>query len=142
MFRKIKVKNNVGQYEGGNEQIRIEEDLIILFDYDCPSDYVLIYTADNGKEKKSGTIKNKQIMLPAAFIKVGKISLKVDVIVMNEIDKTILIEDLFVFEHNYKIELIPQVKVLTDLVERLQEKCDILIELVGGLYDINLGDKL
>jgi hypothetical protein len=28
------------------------------------------------------------------------------------------------------------------LVERLQEKCDILIELVGGLYDINLGDKL
>lgn len=142
MTRKVIIKSDVGRYEGNNEQIRIEEDLTIEFEYNCPSDYVLIYTADNGKDKKTGTIKDKQITLPATFVKVGKISLKVEVIVLNEVEKTILVEDLIITEHDNKIELIPQVKVLTDLVEKLNEKVDILTKLVGGLYDLDLGDKL
>ena len=142
MTRKVIVKNDVGQYEGNNEQIRIEEDLVIELDYKCPSDYVLIYTADNGRDKKTGTVKGKQITLPATFVKVGKISLKVEVIVLNEVEKTILVEDLLVKEHDCKIELIPQVKALSDLVEQLSEKCDILTKLVGGLYDLDLGERL
>lgn len=142
MIRKVIIKNDVGRYEGNAEQIRIEEDLTIEFDYKCPDDYVLIYTADNGKDKKTGTIKDKQITLPAAFVKVGKISIKVEVIVLNEVEKTILVEDLIITEHDNKIELIPQVKVLTDLVEKLNDKVDILTKLVGGLYDLDLGDKI
>ena len=142
MERRIIVNGNVGKYDGNNEQIRVEEDLTIHLDYECPSDYVLMFTADNGKDKKTGTIKDKQFTLPATFVKVGKISLKVEVIVLNEVEKTILVEDLIVREHDFIIEVIPEVKALNELVEKLNEKCDILTKLVGGLYDINLGERL
>ena len=101
-----------------------------------------MFTADNGKDKKTGTIKGKQFTLPATFVKVGKISLKVEVIVLNEVEKIILVEDLIVREHDFTIEVIPEVKALRELVEQLNEKCDILTKLVGGLYDINLGERL
>lgn len=142
MERRIIIKNDVGKYDGNNEQIRVEEDLVLHVDYDCPSDIVLMFTADNGKDKKTGTIKDKTITLPATFVKVGKISLKVEVIVLNEVEKTILVEDLIIREHNSIIEVIPEVKALKELVEQLNEKCDVLTKLVGGLYDLDLGERL
>ena len=142
MERKIVIKNNVGKYDGSNEQIRVEEDLIIHVEYQRPSDYVLMYTADNGKDKKTGTIKDNTITLPATFVKVGKISLKVEVIVFNEVAKTIPVEDLIIREHNSIIEVIPEVKALKELVEQLNDKCDVLTKLVGGLYDLDLGERI
>lgn len=110
----IKLYYNIGRYTDGAKHINIDEDLTFILDYNAPKDSILYYVASNGKETKRGIIENNQYILPASFVKVGKISQKIEVVILGEVVKTFTVEDLIIYENDNQINSIPEIDKLFD----------------------------
>ena len=138
MEKKIKLYYNIGRYEQCNKYIKIDEPITFNIEYEVPSGAILYYVASNGKETKRGIVENNKYILPASFVKVGKISQKIEVVILGEVVKTFTVEDLIIYENDNRINSIPEIDKLKELVSKLDEKCDVLTKLVGGIYDLDI----
>ena len=143
MLLEIKLYDNYGKFKNGKERVRVDEDF--EFEIDTNIKDTLIYVANNGKETKKGLVKDNKFELARHFIKVGKLSIKIEQVKDNRVAKTFIVEDMLIAESDNGVYTIPEVEVLKDkineysaLVESLKVQVEILTKLTAGLYNTEI----
>lgn len=136
MEKEIKLFYNYGNYIDGSKIISVGEDIEFNLDYERPPGSKLYFCASNGSIIRKGSIENNKFSLDADFIKLGRVSLKIEVEFLGNIVKSFTIEDLIVQELDEQIEVIPQlvemenkIKDLNEKVEDLNQKLDFFVKL-------------
>jgi len=136
MQKQIKLFYNIGTYIDCSKIISVGEHIEFTLDYERPPGSKLLFCASNGSITKKGVIENNKFTLEADFVKLGKLSLKIEVEFLGNIVKSFKVEDLIVQELNEQIEVIPQIvdmenkiKDLTDKVDILTKRLDFFVEL-------------
>ena len=143
MQLKIKLYDQYGKFVDGKERVRVDEDF--EFGLETEIKDTLYYVANNGKETKKGLVKDNKFELPRHFIKVGKLSIKIEQVKDNRVAKTFIVEDMLITESDNGVYTIPEVEVLKDkineysaLVESLKVQVEILTKLTAGLYNTEI----
>ena len=142
-MKHVELLGRSGKYTNGKEYLKVTEDL--EFDIDKTfNNSEVYYIANNGVATRKGKIVNNKFSLPVSFLRLGNLSIKIEV-VSNENAEEYIVEDLLIMEIGDKIETIPevdklkeQVKEYSKLVDKLQRQNEILTKLVGGLYDTEI----
>ncbi len=136
MEKQIKLYYNYGKYIDDSKIISIGEDIEFTLDYERPPGSKLFFCASNGDVIRKGNIENNKFILDAEFIKLGKISLKIEVEFLGNIVKSFSVEDLIVQELDEQIRVIPQlvemenkIKDLIEMVETLKNRVDFFVKL-------------
>lgn len=145
MKKQIKLYSQYGKYIQAKEFLNIKENLEIELLYNFESGVEVYYIANNGTSTKKGLVQNNKFEIPTSFLKVGSLSIKIEVVSGEEVKHTFTCENLLIKENDNKIYTIPEVDTLkqeiakyTEVVNKLNEKCDILTKLVGGLYETDI----
>ena len=143
MLLEIKLYESYGKFKNGKERIRVDEDF--EFEIDTNIKDTMFYVANNGKETKRGLVKDNKFELPRHFIKVGKLSVKIEQVKDNRVAKTFIVEDMLITEGDNGVYTIPEVEVLkgkiedySKLVESLKVQVEILTKLTAGLYNTEI----
>lgn len=142
-MKEIEIINGIGKYVGGNEHIKLNEELKIKVNFNKKVDKQF-FIAYNGYEKIRGKIKEDgTFVLPVNFIKLGKIKLVIEERPLYGMPKTTQVEDLIVKEIEGQMQTIPQIEELkeivakyTEIVEDLNEKYDTILKLISASYDV------
>lgn len=141
---KLSAVNHTGKYSNGKEQLIVCEDLDFYIDYRFGANSKVYYIADNGSSIRKDVVNDNKFSIPFEFIKTGKLSLKIEEIRNNNC-QSFTVEDLLIMQNNNKIETIPEIDKLkqeieqySTLVKQLERKNEILVKLVGGLYDTDI----
>lgn len=136
MEKQIKLFYNYGKYIDGSKIISTEENIDFTLDYERPPGSKLYFCASNGSIIRKGNIENNKFTLDADFIKLGRLSLKIELEFLGNIVKSFIVEDLIVQELDEHIEIIPQlvemenkIKELTEMVEVLKDRLDFFVKL-------------
>lgn len=145
MKKQIKLYSQYGKYIQEKEFLNIKESLEIELLYNFNSEEEVYYIANNGTSTIKGLVKDNKFEIPTSFLKVGSLAIKIEVISGEQVKHTFTCENLLIKENNNKIYTIPEVDSLkqeinqySEVVKKLNEKCDILTRLVGGLYETNI----
>ena len=148
-MKEIEIINGIGKYVNGNEHIKLNEELKIKVNFGKKVDKAF-FIAYNNYEKIKGAIKEDgTFSLPINFVKLGKLQLTIEERPLFSEVITTQVEDLLVKELDSKIETIPQIEELkqivaeyTKIVEDLQEKYDTVLKLISTSYDVGVGDDI
>ncbi len=124
MEKQIKLFYNIGKYTEGSKIISTGENIEFILDYERPPGSKLFFCASNGSVTRKGNIENNRFTLDADFIKLGKLSIKIDVEILGNIVKTFTVEDLLVQELDEQIETIPRIVEMENKLEDLNKKVD------------------
>ncbi len=124
MEKQIKLFYNIGKFNEGSKIISIGENIEFTLDYERPPGSKLFFCASNGSAIRKGDIENNRFALDADFIKLGKLSIKIEVEFLGNIVKTFTVEDLIVQELDEKIEIIPQIVDMENKIDDLNKKVD------------------
>lgn len=150
MKKIIKLYQHIGKYQESKEYIKLDEDLELEFIHNLPKNANVYLNIYNGIENKKYLLKDKKITINKDFIKIGKLQIKIDVLIANQIVQKFVCEDLLIIEDNNLIYSIPEieeykntVKFYVEKTDKLQNDVNKLTKLVSGLCNINLkvGDK-
>ena len=145
-MKEIEIINGIGKYVNGNEHIKLNEELKIKVKFDKIVDKTF-FIAYNNYEKIKGAVKEDgTFSLPVNFIKLGKLKLAIEERPLYGMPKTTQVEDLIIRETDSKVQSIPQIEELkeivakyTEIVEDLNEKYDTILKLISTSYDV--GDE-
>ena len=150
MKKFIKLFQHIGKYQESKEYIKLDEDLEINLICNLPKNANVYISMFNGVENKRFLLKNRQFIINKEFIKIGKLQIRVDVVISNQIVQKFVCEDLLVVEDDNVVYTIPEIEEYKNIVNsyiektnKLQDNYDKLAKLVSGLCNINLkvGDK-
>lgn len=143
-MKNIKFIGKIGKYTNGKEYLNVAEDLEFTIDHSFKKNAEIYFVANNGVAVKKGKIKDNEFKLPISYLRLGKLSLKIEE-VTNEGVEVYTVEDLIIMTNDNKIETIPEVDKLKEeietyskLVNKLERQNEILTKLVGGLYDTEI----
>jgi len=136
MDKQIKLFYNYGKFIDGSKIISVGENIDFTLDYEKPPGSTLYYCVSNGSLTRKGKIENNKFSIDADFIKLGRLSLKIEIKFNGNIIKTFNVEDLIIQELNEQIKAIPQleemenkIKDLTEKVETLTKRLDFFVNL-------------
>lgn len=143
-MKKVILQNNIGVFNFKKYNIYEDGDLIIeIVDTVKNSNYEII--VDNGHTQKRFVCENNVFKINKAFIKIGVLKIKINVLVKNVIIKTCVCEDLIVSADKEGIEVIPEMQDLhlkydciLNILKEYSDKVEKLTELVSKLYGINI----
>lgn len=125
MNKTIKLFYNFGKYLENNKIINVGENIDFTIDYEKPPGSTLYYCASNGSIIRKGKIENNKFSIDADFIKLARLSLKIEVEFNGTIIKTFNIEDLIIQELNEQIKAIPQLEEIENKIKDLTEKVEV-----------------
>lgn len=142
MIKEIRLySNGFGKYNDNVYQL-IDEDLTFKINYSNINGATIYFVADNGKESKKGVAVDNQFVLERQFIKIGKLKIRIDIVVNGNIIKKHIIEDLIIKEIDGEIKSIPEIEnmriEINDMRERIIEtnkNVETLTKLVSALYN-------
>ncbi len=142
-MKEIEIINGIGRYVGGNEHIKLNEELKIKVNFNQKVDKAF-YIAYNNYEKIKGSIKEDgTFSLPVNFIKLGKLKLVIEEPILYATPRTIQVEDLIIRETESQVQSIPQIEelkaIVAECVEKvkdLNEKYDTVLKLISTSYDM------
>lgn len=142
MIKEIRLySNGFGKYNDNVYQL-IDEDLTFKINYSNINGATIYFVADNGKESKKGVAVDNQFILERQFIKIGKLKIRIDIVVNGNIVKKHIIEDLIIKEIDGEIKSIPEIEnmriEINDMRERIIEtnkNVETLTKLVSALYN-------
>lgn len=142
-MKEIEIINGIGKYVGGNEHIKLNEELKIKVNFNQKVDKA-IFIAYNNYEKIKGVInEDGTFKLPINFIKLGKLKLVIEEPQLYSNPIITQVEDLIIKETESKVQSIPQIEelkeIVADCVEKvndLNEKYDTILKLISTSYDM------
>lgn len=142
MIKEIRLySNGFGKYNDNVYQL-IDEDLTFKISYSNINGATIYFVADNGKESKKGVAVDNQFVLERQFIKIGKLKIRIDIVVNGNIIKKHIIEDLIIKEVDGEIKSIPEIEnmriEINDMRKRIIEtnkNVETLTKLVSALYN-------
>lgn len=142
MIKEIRLySNGFGKYNDNVYQL-IDEDLTFKISYSNINGATIYFTADNGKETKNGVAIDNQFVIEKEFIKIGKLKIRIDIVVNSVIIKKYIVEDLIIKEIDGEIKSIPEIEnmriEINDMRERIIEtnkNVETLTKLVSALYN-------
>ena len=142
-MKEIEIINGIGKYVGGNEHIKLNEELKIKVNFGRKVDKAF-FIAYNNYEKIKGAIKEDgTFSLPINFVKLGNLKLAIEERPVCDMVRTTQVEDLLVKETESQVQTIPQIEELkeivakyTEIVEDLNEKYDTILKLISASYDV------
>lgn len=142
MIKEIRLySNGFGKYNDNVYQL-IDEDLTFKINYSNINGATIYFVADNGKESKKGVAVDNQFVIEKEFIKIGKLKIRIDIVVNSVIIKKYIVEDLIIKEIDGEIKSIPEIEnmriEINDMRERIIEtnkNVETLTKLVSALYN-------
>lgn len=142
MIKEIRLySNGFGKYNDNVSQL-IDEDLTFKISYSNINGATIYFVADNGKESKKGVAVDNQFVIEKEFIKIGKLKIRIDIVVNSVIIKKYIVEDLIIKEIDGEIKSIPEIEnmriEINDMRERIIEtnkNVETLTKLVSALYN-------
>lgn len=142
MIKEIRLySNGFGKYNDNVYQL-IDEDLTFKISYSNINGATIYFIADNGKETKKGVAVDNQFVLERQFIKIGKLKIKIEIVVNGNIIKKHIIEDLIIKEIDGEIKSIPEIENMRIEINDMRGKIietnknvETLTKLVSALYN-------
>lgn len=142
MIKEIRLySNGFGKYNDNVYQL-IDEDLTFKISYSNINGATIYFVADNGKESKKGVAVDNQFVIEKEFIKIGKLKIRIEIVVNSVIIKKYIVEDLIIKEIDGEIKSIPEIEnmriEINDMRERIIEtnkNVETLTKLVSALYN-------
>lgn len=142
-MKEIKIINGIGKYVGGNEHIKLNEELKIKVNFEKKVDKAFFIAYNNYEKIKGAINQDGTFNLPMNFVKLGKLKLAIEERPLCDIVRTTQVEDLIVKETESQFQAIPQIEELkeivakyTKVVEDLNEKYDTILKLISTSYDV------
>ena len=142
MVKEINLYFNFGKYNDGNVYELIDEDLTIKINHKEIIGGQLFFIISNGKESKKGIINNNLFVIEKEFLKIGKLSIKINLTINGNIIRKYNCEDLIIKEIDGKIKCIPEIEnmriEIKDMKKRIIEtnkNVETLTKLVSALYN-------
>lgn len=142
MVKEINLYQNFGKYVDGNIYPLTDENLIIKVNHSKIDGEQMFFIMKNDKESKKGIILNDEFIINRDFLRIGKLSIKIEIVILGNVVKTYKVEDLIIKEINGEIKSIPEIDnmriEINDMRERLIEtnkNVETLTKLVSALYN-------
>lgn len=150
MNKKISLHSHIGVLNFSKYNIFEDGDLELTIDGNNITNSRMEVVVDNGTSQKRYACKSNIVIIDKAFIKVGILKIKVNILLNGIVIKSYQCEDLIITDTKEEFVAIPEMQILRDenkaLSDKLDEvlsKFDTMEKLVSRLYGINVkvGDK-
>lgn len=142
MVKEINLYQNFGKYVDGNIYPLTDENLTIKVNHSKIDGEQMFFIMKNDKESKKGIILNDEFIINRDFLRIGKLSIKIEIVILGNVVKTYKVEDLIIKEINGEIKSIPEIDnmriEINDMRERIIEtnkNVETLTKLVSALYN-------